>query len=88
VRVDIEKRVLKYINSLPEKDRRIIKVHLFKLEDPYTAPDVELLQNGHCRMHIAHSYTAFFDVLPGGVVTILEIMTIEEAHKRYKRFGR
>jgi len=43
VRVDIEKRVLKYINTLPEKDRRIIKIHLFKLEDPYTAPDVELL---------------------------------------------
>ncbi|MCX6693120.1 MAG: hypothetical protein NT074_00995 [Methanomicrobiales archaeon] len=88
MRVDIEKRVLKYINSLPEKDRRIIKIHLFKLEDPYTAPDVELLQNGHCRMHIAHSYTAFFDVLPGGVVAILEVVTIEEAHKRYKRFGR
>jgi mRNA-degrading endonuclease RelE of RelBE toxin-antitoxin system len=87
VRVEIEKRALKYINSLPEKDRRIIKIHLFRLEDPYTAPDVELLQNGHCRMHIAHSYTAFFDVMPGGVVKILDVMTIEEAHKRYKRFG-
>ncbi|GAB6285990.1 MAG: hypothetical protein PHF57_12815 [Methanoregula sp.] len=49
---------------------------------------VELLPNGHCRMHIAHSYTAFFDVVPGGVVNILDVMTIEEAHKRYKRFGR
>jgi len=88
VNITIEKRALQYINSLREKDRRIIKEHLLKLEDPYSAPDVELLQNGHCRMHIAHTYTAFFDVLPGGIVTILELMTIEEAHKRYKRFGR
>ena len=44
-----------------------------------------MLQNGHSRMYIAHSYTAFFDVLPGGIVNILKVMTIEEAHKRYKR---
>jgi len=88
VKANIEKRALLYVNSLREKDRRIIKQHLLMLEDPYTAPDVELLKNGHCRMHIAHSYTAFFDVLPGGIINILDVMTIEEAHKRYKRFGR
>ena len=76
------------MNGLREKDRRIIRQHLLNPEDPSTAPDVELVQNGHCRMHIAHSSTAFFDVLPGGIVNILEVMTIEEAHKRYKRFGR
>lgn len=86
--VTIEKRALQYINNLPEKDRRLIKTHLLNLEDPYTAPDVELLKNGHCRMHITHSYTAFFDVIPGGRINILAVMTIEEAHKRYKRFGR
>lgn len=88
MKVNIEKQALQYVNRLPENDRRIVKQHLLKLEDPYTAPDTELLQNGHCRMHIAHSYTAFFDVLPGGIVNILAIMTIEEAHKRYKRFGK
>ncbi len=88
MRVDIEKQALRYINSLPEKDRRIVKQRLMRLEDPYTAPDVELLQNVHCRMHIARTYTAFFDVVPGGVVNVLRVMTIEEAHKRYKRFGR
>jgi hypothetical protein len=88
VKVNIEKRALQYVNGLQEKDRRIIKQHQLKLEDPYSAPDVELLKNGHCRMHIAHTYTAFFDVLPLGIVNILEVMTIEEAHKRYKRFGR
>jgi hypothetical protein len=88
VKVHIDKRALQCVNSLPEKDRRIVKQHMLNLEDPYTAPYVELLQNGHCRMHIAHSYTAFFDVLPGGIVNILEVMTIGEAHKRHKRFGR
>jgi len=88
VRVNIDRRALQYINTLQEKDRRLIKQHLLTLEDPYTAPEVELLKNGHCRMHIARSYTAFFDVLPGGIVNILDVMTIEEAHKRYKRFGR
>jgi hypothetical protein len=88
VKVNIEKRALQYVNGLQEKDRRIVKQHQLKLEDPYSAPDVELLKNGHCRMHIAHTYTAFFDVLPLGIVNILEVMTIEEAHKRYKRFGR
>ncbi|MFA5269793.1 MAG: hypothetical protein WC379_17650 [Methanoregula sp.] len=87
MRVKIDKRALQYVNSLPEKDRRIVKQHLLMLEDPCSATDVELLKNGHCRMHIAHSSPAFFDVLPGGIVTILEVMTIEEAHKRYKRFG-
>ena len=86
MQLNIDKKALQYINSLPTKDRRIVKTHLLLLEDPHTAPDVELLENGHCRMHISHSYTAFFDVLPGGIVNILEVMTIEEAHKRYKRF--
>lgn len=86
MKVKIERRALQYVNDLPEKDRRIVKQHLPELEDPYHAPDTELLRNGHCRMNIARSYTAFFDVLPGGIVNVLAVMTIEEAHKRYKRF--
>ena len=86
MQVNIEKKALQYVNTLPDKDRRIVKEHLIRLEDPYSAPDIELFENGHCRMHISHTYTAFFDVLPGGIVNILDVMTIEEAHKRYKRY--
>ena len=86
MQLNIDKKALQYINDLPAKDRRIVKTHLLLLEDPRNAPDVELLENGHCRMHISHTYTAFFDVLPGGIVNILEVMTIEEEHKRYKHF--
>jgi hypothetical protein len=38
-------------------------------------------------MNIAHSYTAFFIVLPDRV-RVLDVMTIEEAHKRFKRYKR
>lgn len=88
MQVNIEKKALQYVNDLPDKDRRIVKEHLLKLENPSTAPDVELFENGHCRMHISHTYTAFFDIIPGGGINILEVMTIEEAHKRYKRYWR
>ena len=76
---------MEYINSLPDKDRRIIKEHLVQLEDPVTARDVELLRDGICRMHIAHSYTASFIIFPD-CIKILDVMTIEQAHKKYKRF--
>ena len=73
------------MNTLPAKDRRIIKEHLAQLENPISARDVEVLREGLCRMNIAHTYTAFFVVLPD-CVRVIEVMTTEEAHKRYKRF--
>jgi hypothetical protein len=76
--------VLVYINSLPEKDRRIIKQHLVQLEDPVAARDAEHLRDGVCRMHIAHTYTAFFVVFRD-CVRIVDVLTIEQAHKKYKR---
>jgi len=76
--------VLEYINSLPEKDRRIIKQHLVQLEDPLTAREAEHLREGVCRMHIAHTYTAFFVVFRD-CVRIVDVLTIEQAHKKYKR---
>ena len=84
LQLEIERRVLEYINRLPEKDRRIIKEHLVQLENPGQVRDVELLRDGICRMHIAHSYTAFFTVFPD-CVKILDVLTIEQAHKKYKR---
>lgn len=77
--------MLEYVNSLPEKDRRIIKEHLVQLEDPLTARDTEHIRDGVCRMHIAHTYTAFFVVFRD-CVRIVDVDTIERAHKKYKRF--
>jgi len=76
--------VLEYVNSLPEKDRRIIKEHLVQLEDPLTARDAEYIRDGVCRMHIAHSYPAYFIVLKDGVRSV-DVDTIDRAPKKYKR---
>jgi hypothetical protein len=75
--------MLEYVNSLPEKDRRIIKEHLVQLEDPLTARDVEHIRDGVCRMHIVHSSTAFFIVLKD-CVRIVDVGTIERTHQKYK----
>ena len=87
MRVNIDKRALQYVNSLQEKDRRIIKQHLLALEDPYTVGCRGFTERALSDAHRPFVYRVF-DVLPGGIVTILDVMTIEEAHKRYKRFGR
>lgn len=85
MRLEIERQALQYINDLPKKDRRIIKQHLVQLEDPLTAKDVEHLRDGVCRMNIAHSYTAFFVVFRD-CVRVVDVLTIEQAHKKYKRY--
>jgi mRNA-degrading endonuclease RelE of RelBE toxin-antitoxin system len=83
--LEIERQVLQYINSLPAKDRRIIKSHLVQLEDPLTARDVEYLRDGVCRMHISHTYTGFFVVFRDRV-RVVDVLTIDQAHKKYRRF--
>jgi len=83
--VEIDRDAILYLNNLPEKDRRIIKRYILTLENPRSAKGVELLANGHCRMHVGRTHTISFDVLPGQIVRILEIRSIEQAHKRYKR---
>jgi mRNA-degrading endonuclease RelE of RelBE toxin-antitoxin system len=74
LKVFIDQKALEYVNKLPEKDRRLVKERILDLVDPRTARDVELFENGHCRMHVSHSYTVFFDVLPENCVKILEVL--------------
>ncbi len=82
----------KFLDTLPERSRRIVKEHLLRLhEDPYPGHggDKERLELGVgyelYRIHIGRSYTAFYRILEEQVVRILDIMTIEQAHKRYGR---
>ncbi len=89
-KVLISKKALKFLNSLPEKSQRIVRNKLKILqEDPYpskrgdkeklTLPDYELY-----RMHIARTFTVFYRIR-GNEVKILDLMTIEMAHKKYGR---
>lgn len=86
----INKKVLKFINDLSEKSQRIVKDKIKILyENPYPGQggDKEKLNLSEYklyRMHIARTFTIFYRI-QGDEVKILDIMTIEQAHKRYGR---
>jgi len=92
-RLSIREKALEFIKALPPKSQRIVIEKCKTLsEDPLPGKgDKEVLQQrGHealYRLHISRSYTAFYRVEQAEkVVKILDIMTIEQAHKIYGRF--
>jgi mRNA interferase RelE/StbE len=84
------------LDNLPKKSHDIIKAKLRVLEnDPFPGKggDKELLNfpkhKELYRLHIARSFTAFYRVFPEEkTVKILWLGTIEQAHKKYVRFGK
>jgi len=59
------------------------------LEDPYGVSDVECLFAAEqiYRMHIGRSYTIIFKIVrEESTILVLDVMTIEQAHKRYSRY--
>jgi len=89
VRIDIDART--FFAALDLKSRRIIRAHLKDLEtDPYPgkAGDKELLNLPDgvkiYRLHIGRTFTAYYEIV-GKTVYVNEILTIEQAHKKYKR---
>lgn len=82
-----------YVSALDEKSTRIIKENLRKLaEEPYPRPAAssgdreKLTVDGEeiYRLHIGRTHTAFYDVLEElEEVRVVEIVDIDEAHKRY-----
>ena len=87
--VRIERGIIKTLERYPEKIREHIFNHLRKLEDPYSAPDVECLHPKVqvYRTHIGRTYTIIFKIdKDSDIVLVLDLMTIEQAHKRYGRY--
>jgi mRNA interferase RelE/StbE len=88
----IERKALKYLSELPEKSQRLIKEKCHSLaEDPFPGQgcDKELLHLGYrlYRLHIGRSFTVFYQISEEDKrVKILEITTIDKAHKLYRRF--
>ena len=89
----IGKKALEFINALPSKSQRILIEKCKTLaDDPFTGQgDKELIHRmGHkdiYRLHISRSYTAFYKINKDEkMVKILEVTTIEQAHKIYGRF--
>ena len=89
----IKKKALEFVNALPPKSRWLVIEKCKTLaNDPFPGQgDKEIIQRkGHkdiYRLHISRSYTAFYKIYKGErMVKILDITTIEQAHKIYGRF--
>jgi hypothetical protein len=81
----VKPNVVAFIESLPEKDQRIVGEHISRLEGSWPPDgDLERLYDCRYRMHISRRYTLFLEH-DGDVTTVLQIMTIGQAHKRYGR---
>jgi len=82
-----------YVAALDDKSTRIMKENLQKrADDPYPRPGAgtgdreKLTVDGEeiYRLHIGRTHTAFYDILEEEEeVRVIEIMDIDEAHKRY-----
>lgn len=83
--------VVEFLEAADEKTERIVRNHLGYLEDnPYPGQgpgDTEKLPidgEERYRIHIGRTWTAFYDIYEdAGEVGVLEIVSIDEAHKRY-----
>jgi mRNA-degrading endonuclease RelE of RelBE toxin-antitoxin system len=89
VRIDTEAH--EFYQSLDAKSRRILRAHLELLTTdplPGKTGDKELLNLRDdvkiYRMHISHSFTLYYEI-KGHTVYVNEILTIEQAHKKYRR---
>ena len=86
----IDKKALKYLSELPEKSQRLVKEKCHALaEDPFPGQggDKELLHLDYklYRLHVGRSFTVFYQISDEEkLVKILEIVTIDKAHKLYK----
>lgn len=79
-----------FLRSLDGKSKSICKKNLQKLSSPYPGRGIgdkeKLVIAGEemYRLHISHSYTAFYVIdEKEKIVRVLEILSIEAAHKKY-----
>ncbi|ELY88720.1 plasmid stabilization system [Natrialba hulunbeirensis JCM 10989] len=88
--VVVSESVRSLLADVDDKTERIIKDNLSKLESPYPgrgAGDKERLPvdgNEKYRLHIGRTWTAFYEIEDDeNLVRVLEVLPIDEAHKRY-----
>lgn len=91
-KVMIDRKALSYLSELPEKSQRLIKEKCHALADdpfPGQGGDKELLHLEFklYRLQVGRLFTVFYQVgEKDKQVKILEITTIDKAHKLYKHF--
>ena len=91
-RIAIRKRSAAFLNDRDDKSRQIVRSRLAALEDdpfPGKGGDKELIKAPKggpdekvCRLHIGRTFTAFCRI-EGKTVFVTEVLTIEQAHKKY-----
>lgn len=87
MKIRITERAIKFLESIPDKDLRIVGEHIDRLiHHPHATGDIKRLtmKKERYRMHVSYRYTIFF-YLDGGEIIVNEIMTTEQAHKKYGR---
>lgn len=92
-RVLVAQEVREIIEALDEKSERIVRENLQKLEEPYPGTGKgdkkKLTREGKeplYRMHVGHTWTVFYRPADDEqVVRVLDLMTYDEAHKKYGR---
>jgi len=79
-----------FLHMLDDKSKSICKKNLQKLSSPYPGRGIgdkeKLIVAGEelYRLHIGRSYTVFYIIdEKNKIVRVLEILTIERAHKKY-----
>jgi len=90
--IAVQRKSADFLNSLDDKSRRIIVTWLATLEEnphPGKGGDRELIKSPKgrpdekvYRLHVGRSFTAFYQI-KGKTVYVTEILTIEQAHKKY-----
>jgi len=88
----VQRKSAEFLNELDDKSRRIVRTRLATLkEDPFPGQggDKELIKSPKgrpdekvYRLHISHRFTAFYQIR-GKMVFVTEVLTIEQAHKKY-----
>lgn len=90
--IAVQRKSADFLNELDDKSRRIIRSRLATLKDdpfPGKGGDKELIKSPKgrpddkvYRLHISRSFTAFYRIKEN-MVYITEVLTIEQAHKKY-----
>jgi mRNA-degrading endonuclease RelE of RelBE toxin-antitoxin system len=87
-RIQVNDNVKLYIRGLSDKDRRIVGEYIERLKEHPNAPgNIKKMKTRkpRWRLHIGSKYTLFY-FTEGEMVCIDEMMTQEQAHKRYGKF--
>lgn len=90
--IAVQRKSADFLNELDDKSRRIIRSRLATLKDdpfPGKGGDKELIKSPKgrpddkvYRLHISRSFTAFYQIKEN-MIYITEVLTIEQAHKKY-----